>query len=229
MRRMEPVPRLSSGPAACNLARADRPWRPISSSRPDRSPQRPYYRFYYGRRRIVADSSACLPLEVDGMPLPAPNRTVGCARCGRDCGCRAMTPNGARCACSLCVLIGRWSCASACGWSGLTGPACWPCSRSASSRGAYSTALSSPSPCTSAHTFSAPPISVCRSPVVVRPIGAAQAHKGCGSPTLRVEVVGSDREAESPRHSWDGGKVSRWTGVWVRSSGRRCGTAGDAR
>jgi hypothetical protein len=39
------------------------------------------------------DSSACLPLgEVDEMPLPAPNRTVGCAQCGRDCGCRAMTP-----------------------------------------------------------------------------------------------------------------------------------------
>jgi hypothetical protein len=53
--------------------------------------------------------------------------------------------------CSLCVLIGRWSCASACECSGFTGSACWPCSRSASSRDAYSTALSSPPPGTSAH------------------------------------------------------------------------------
>ncbi|MGH3833461.1 MAG: hypothetical protein ACRDRS_24005 [Pseudonocardiaceae bacterium] len=58
---MEPVPRLSSNPAASCLASADRPWRLTPSSRPDRCPQHPYYRFYYGRPRIVADNSARLP------------------------------------------------------------------------------------------------------------------------------------------------------------------------
>ncbi len=47
MRRMEPVPRLFSDLAASCLASADRPWRRTSSSRPNRYPQRPYYRFYY--------------------------------------------------------------------------------------------------------------------------------------------------------------------------------------
>jgi hypothetical protein len=51
---------------------------------------------------------------------------------------------------------------------------------------------------------------VCRSPVLVRPIGAAQAHEGWGSPTLRVEVAGSDREAEIP-----GTRLGRREGVAV--------------
>jgi hypothetical protein len=53
---MAPVPHLPSGPAASRLARADRPWRPTSSSLFDRCPQRAYYRFYYGRPRIVVDT-----------------------------------------------------------------------------------------------------------------------------------------------------------------------------
>jgi hypothetical protein len=44
----------------------------------------------------------------------------------------------------------------------------------------------------------------------VRPIGAAQAHEGCDSPILRVEVVGSDREAEIP-----GTRLGRREGVAV--------------
>ena len=67
---MEPLPRLSSHPAASCLAGADRPWRPTSSSRPHRYPQRPYYRFSYSRPRIVgrpgivAENSARLPALV---------------------------------------------------------------------------------------------------------------------------------------------------------------------
>jgi hypothetical protein len=61
MRRMEPVPHLPSGPVASCLTTADRSWRPTSSSRSDRCPQRPYYRFYYGRPGIVAERSAHLP------------------------------------------------------------------------------------------------------------------------------------------------------------------------
>jgi hypothetical protein len=159
MRRMAPVPRLLSGPAASILARADRPWRPISSSPARPQPQRPYYRFYYGRRRIVADSGACLPLgegRRDATPSTQPNRWL----CSLRSGLRLPGHDPQRC--SLCVLIGRWSCASACGWSDSTGPAWWPCSRSASSRGVYSTALSSPSRVPAHTTFSTPPTSVCR-------------------------------------------------------------------
>jgi hypothetical protein len=61
MRGMGTVPRLSSGPAASRLARADRPWCLTSSSRSDRCPQRPYYHFYYGRPRILSDNGARLP------------------------------------------------------------------------------------------------------------------------------------------------------------------------
>ena len=61
MRRMAPVPHLPSGPAASRLARADRPWRPTSSSLFDRCPQRAYYRFYYGRPRIVVDTMVAVP------------------------------------------------------------------------------------------------------------------------------------------------------------------------
>ena len=53
---MEPVPHLTSHPAAPYLAWADRPQRPTSSIQPDRSRQRPYYHFYYGRPKIVADN-----------------------------------------------------------------------------------------------------------------------------------------------------------------------------
>jgi hypothetical protein len=71
MRRMAPVPRLPSDPAASHLARADRPWRPTSSSQPDCCPQRPYYRFYYGRPRIIADNSARLPVPTEDLALGA--------------------------------------------------------------------------------------------------------------------------------------------------------------
>jgi hypothetical protein len=71
MRRMAPVPRLPSDPAASRLARADRPWRPTSSSQPDCRPQRPYYRFYYGRPRIIADNSARLPVPTEDLALGA--------------------------------------------------------------------------------------------------------------------------------------------------------------
>ena len=61
MRRTGPVPCLSSDPAASCLASADRPWRPTPSSLPNRYPQSPYYRFYYGRPRIITDNSVRLP------------------------------------------------------------------------------------------------------------------------------------------------------------------------
>ena len=80
---MEPAPRLSSGPAASCLARADRPWHPTSSSRPNCYPQRPYYRFYYGRPGIIAGISTRLAAlgvpvvragEISGSHSPTPAR-----------------------------------------------------------------------------------------------------------------------------------------------------------
>ena len=67
MRRMAPVPCLPSGPSASRLSRANRPWRPTSSNRSDRCPQRPYYRFYYGRQWIIADNSARRPAHGDDL------------------------------------------------------------------------------------------------------------------------------------------------------------------
>jgi hypothetical protein len=69
MRRMAPVPHLPSGPAASRLGRADRPWRSTSSSLFDRCPQRAYYRFYYGRPRIVVDTKSCPPTAASSEDL----------------------------------------------------------------------------------------------------------------------------------------------------------------
>ena len=100
MRRMAPVPRLSSGPAASCLSRADRPWRPTSSNLPDRRPQRPYYRFYYRA-----------PEDGRGLRLLPPERNVHPVdRCDPTARFRrSIAPNGAssRRLCRLGVLSRR--------------------------------------------------------------------------------------------------------------------------
>jgi len=67
IRRIAPVPRLPSGPRASRVARADRPWRLTWSSRPDLCPPRLYYRFHYGRPRVIADNSARLSVRMKDL------------------------------------------------------------------------------------------------------------------------------------------------------------------